>query len=193
MRIRPATKSDAPHMCTLIDMAGNGMAGTLWLEAVAPGRSILEHGRSRAIRDEGDFSWRNTHILEDDGEVAGMLMGFRVDDPYRKADTIKLHPVVRPLVELEALAAGTWYLNALAIYEEHRRKGLGRVLLEKADELARAAGARRVSLIVISANDRALAFYERAGFVERARRPFVPFSDWGKGGDLILMFKDLDR
>lgn len=187
MVIRPASKSDAPHMCTFIDMAGNGLAGALWLDLAATGQSILEIGRSRAIRDSGDFSWRNTHILEIDGEPAGM-MGFRVPDPYHPPEVSALHRVVRPLVELEALAAGSWYLNALAIYPEFRSRGLG-----KAEALARDAGADRISLIVVSANEGACAFYRKLGFSEGGRRPFVPFSDRGRGSDCILMFKELTQ
>ena len=193
MMIRPATRSDAPHMCTFIDMAGNGLAGALWLDLAAPGQSILEIGRSRAIRDSGDFSWRNTHILEIDGEPAGMVMGFRVPDPYHPPEISALHRVVRPLVELEALAAGSWYLNALAVYPEFRNRGLGKELIRKAEALARDAGADRISLIVVSANEGACAFYRKLGFSEGGRRPFVPFSDWGKGSDCILMFKELTQ
>lgn len=193
MMIRPATRSDAPHMCIFMDIAGNGFACAIWQDIANPGQSSLEIGRSRAIRDRGDFSWHNTHILEIDGEPVGMVMGFRVPTPYDPPDLTKLHRAARPLVELEGLAAGTWYINAIAIYPEYRGKGHGKKLISKAEALARNAEASRLSLIVVSANEGACAFYRKLGFTEGGRRPFVPFSDWGKGSDCILMFKELTQ
>ena len=41
-----------------------------------------------------------------------------------------------PLQELENLAPGTWYVNVLAAYPEHRGKGYGRALLGIAERIA---------------------------------------------------------
>ena len=57
-----------------------------------------------------------------------------------------------PLQELENLAPGTWYVNVLAAYPEHRGKGHGTALLGVADQLGADAGRRGLSIIVSDAN-----------------------------------------
>ena len=49
----------------------------------------------------------------------------------------------------------------------HRGSGLGRALTDAAESVARAAGAERIALKVLSANGGALDFYRRAGYRER--------------------------
>jgi ribosomal protein S18 acetylase RimI-like enzyme len=81
-------------------------------------------------------------------------------------------PVLAPLIELAALAAGTWYVDALAVYSAYRGRQAGRLLMEA--EIARADG-RAMSLITEDDNARALALYASLGFREAARRDCVKF------------------
>ena len=59
--------------------------------------------------------------------------------------------------------------------------GNGRALMERALEVAKARGARRVLLAVYESNSRAVAFYEKAGFRHIGETMFmvgdVPFRD----------------
>lgn len=71
----------------------------------------------RAARESGGFSYRNAHVAERDGRVVAMLLGYRLPEPYDAGDLEALPSVVRPLVELEALAPGSWYVNAVAALE----------------------------------------------------------------------------
>ena len=103
---RPATKADAAALAVLVDIAGEGLPAYLWSTLRAPGQSLLEVGRERAGREEGGFSYRNAIIAELDGEIAAALVGYRLDDPYELGDLDALPELVRPLVELEALAPG---------------------------------------------------------------------------------------
>ena len=79
----------------------------------------------------------------------------------------------RPLVELEAQAPGSWYVNVLAVFEEHRRKGFGQQLLAFGENIARDSGATELSIIVESNNHGAHNLYRSVGYTERARRPAV--------------------
>ena len=86
-----------------------------------------------------------------------------------------------PLQELENLAPGTWYVNVLAAYPEHRGKGCGAALLAVADRLAAEAGQRGLSIIVADTNTGARRLYERAGYREAGKRPMVK-EDWQHPG-----------
>jgi len=135
-----------------------------------PGQSPFEFGRSRALREEGDFSYRNAHIAEVDGAVAGGLIGYPLPDPPEVGSLDEMHEIVRPLALLEAEAPGHWYVNMLAVYPEFRGNGLGGRLLAFAAELGRAAASRGMAIIVSAKNDGAVRLYERSGYRVAARR-----------------------
>jgi len=63
----------------------------------------------------------------------------------------------------------TAHLNLLAVDPGHRRKGLGRRLLEWLEETAATAGTFLVGLELRASNDGALAFYTRLGYRELGR------------------------
>ena len=71
--------------------------------------------------------------------------------------------------------------------------GIGATLLGLADQKARAADIGEVTLMVGSFNTGARRLYERMGYVEWNRRPFVPFPGSDSGGFWILMRKNLVR
>ena len=189
--IRAARKSDASALAVLVDIAGEGMPAHMWRTMKAPRQSVLEFGRSRAARDEGGFSWRNATVIEVDDEVAGGLIDYRLDDPYDAGDLEQLPAMIRPLVTLEARVPGSWYVNVLATFPEFRGQGLGTRLLERAENRAREAGARNVSLIVESENPGALRLYQRLGYQEQGRETLVKIPGEPHGGDWVLMVKRL--
>ena len=67
-----------------------------------------------------------------------------------------------------------WVIDGLAVYSRFRRRGIARALL--IDQIAR-AGAHTTSIVTNNDNAQALALYRGAGFVHRAREPFVGFND----------------
>lgn len=186
--IRPARKTDASEMVVLIDSAGYGMPLWMWGGMRTDEPSVLEVGRERAMRDEGLISYRNAHILEADGVAAGMLICYRIDDPYDVGDLSTLPEAFRPMVELEAQVPGSWYIFVLAVHGEYRGRGFGGLLLEHAEALGRASGARTVSVGVEDRNQGAYRLYQRSGFREVARRPRVPFPSDHTGSRELVMF-----
>ena len=186
-RIRPATRADVMDLVAFVDMAGEGFASYFWSTMAKPGQSPVEVGRARALRDSGAFSWRNAHIAEVDGAPAGALVGYVIADPVDPAGIAKTSELVRPLAELEAQAPGHWYVNVLAVYPEHRGKGIGKALLDHAGRLAAAAAARGMAIVVASENAGAVRLYEKAGYRPLARRPLKPFPGYRRGGDWVLM------
>lgn len=186
--IRPARREDAADLARLIDLAGEGMPCWLWAQSAAPGQTPEEVGRERAAREEGGFSYRNARVCVDGrGRIAGMLLSYRLPDPYELPGPGELPPVVRPLVRLEASAPGSWYVNAVAVYPGFRGSGIGANLMALAAELACAAGADSVSLIVASTNTGAKRLYERLGYTLAASEPIVAWGEEAHAGDWELM------
>jgi ribosomal protein S18 acetylase RimI-like enzyme len=191
VRLRPARKDDAENLARLIDIAGEGFGMYLWSQSAKPGETALEVGKRRAQREEGGFSYRHATIAEANGKVAALLLGYRLADPYLPGDLSGLSEMVRPLVELEAEAPGTWYVNALAVFPEYRGQGIGSRLLDEAERIARNVRAPGLSLIVADQNERAKQLYVRTGYRAVARRPLVPFPGLGHSGDWVLMVKSI--
>jgi ribosomal protein S18 acetylase RimI-like enzyme len=79
----------------------------------------------------------------------------------------------------------------LAVLPTFRNRGLGRRLLERAEETARAERRRGMSLIVADANAGARRLYERAGYREAARRPMVKEGWSGEGREWVLLTRPL--
>ena len=114
--IRAATPQDAPALARLIDIAGEGVPSWLWSQMATEGQSPIEVGEQRARRETGGFSWRNALVSERGGEVAAMMLGYRIDAPSEedRAGIENLPETLQPFVELEHRSAGSFYVNALA-------------------------------------------------------------------------------
>jgi ribosomal protein S18 acetylase RimI-like enzyme len=189
--IRPARKADAAALAALIDIAGEGIPLFLWSRMKVPDQSVFEFGRARAAREDGNFSYRNATVVETDGEVAACLVDYQLADPYDIGDLDKLPDVVRPLVELEAKAPGSWYINVLAAFPEYRGQGIGTRLLALAEERGRQHKATSASMIVASANAGALRLYARVGYEEIARARVVTYPGCAHDGDWVLLVKPI--
>jgi ribosomal protein S18 acetylase RimI-like enzyme len=81
--------------------------------------------------------------------------------------------------QARGVALATWispdtvHLAQIAVLAEHRGQGGGAALVEAVLASARAAGARRVTLMVDGGNAAARRLYQRTGFVEHARLLFA--------------------
>ena len=170
---RHARPDDAPALAELINFAGEGLPLYLWANMAEPGESAWDVGRRRALREQGSFSYRNAVVAEVDGGVVAGLVGYPLPDEPDPIDYDTMPPMFVPLQELENLAPGTWYVNVLATYPQHRGLGYGTRLLGLAERLAEAAGKAGLSIIVSDANRGARRLYERCGYREVASRPMV--------------------
>jgi ribosomal protein S18 acetylase RimI-like enzyme len=183
---RPATPDDAQALVELVDFASEGMALYLWTKVAGPGGDPWAVGRERALRGAGSFSYRNSVVMEHEGRVAAGLIGYRLPD---RPDPIPetMPPMFVPLQQLENLAPGTWHVNVLAAYPEHRGMGCGTALLAQAENLATSAASAGSSIIVSDTNHGARRLYERCGYREVARRTKIK-EDWRNDGvDWVLL------
>ncbi len=186
---RAATPDDAAALAELINFAGEGMPLYLWGRMAEPGETAWDVGRRRARRDVGGFSWRNATVVEQAGAVAACLIGYALPDAPEPVDLAQTPAMFVPLEELERLAAGSWYVNVLATYPEHRGRGHGTALLALAARLAAATGRRGTSIIVADTNTGARRLYERSGYREIARRTMVKDGWDGPGKAWVLLVR----
>lgn len=173
--VRDALPADAPFLAGMIDIAGEGIPTWLWSRIAEPGESALEVGARRARREHGGFSYTNAVVAEFGGKPAGMMLGYVIEVPSDadRAEIPDLPAAVRPFVELEHEAPGTFYVNALAVRAGLRGQGIGTQLLRAAEDRAAAAGARTMSIQVFSQNQDAVRLYERLGYRWIASRPVL--------------------
>jgi ribosomal protein S18 acetylase RimI-like enzyme len=185
---RRAIAPDAAALADFVHFASEGLALYIWTKMAGPGGDPWALGRERAGRDTGAFTWRNAIIRDDGGRPAAGLIGYELADrPEPIPDDMP--PIFRPLQELENFAPGTWYVNVLAAYPEHRGRGFGGALLSIADKIAADTSKRGLSIIVSDTNTGARKLYERNGYREVARRTMVK-EDWQHPGkDWVLLTK----
>lgn len=178
---RPAEPADADDLARLINIAGEGLPLYLWQRMAEKGEDAWSVGRQRACRDEGGFSYRNADLAVIGDDIAACLLGYPLDDTAEDFDPASVPPMFMPLLELENLAPGSWYINVLATYPQFRSRGLGSYLLDIAAGKADASCKSGLSLIVSDANDGAIRLYERRGFRQLATRPMIR-EDWDNPG-----------
>lgn len=187
--IVPARRADTQHIAALIDQAGEGIPEAIWADYTQSGQSPMAFGAERAGSDEGNFSWKNVQLLNEDGRVKGMLLAYRL--PEGAPDMTDLHPLEVTLVELEALVPGSYYINAVAVYPDARGVGHGTRLMQRAEQQAVAEGCDRCTLIVFAHNQGALRLYRSLGYRQIAERGPVDDPRFRRLGACLLMEKYL--
>ena len=188
---RGATPQDAVALAELVNIAGEGLPLYLWARMAGEGESPWRIGRQRARRESGGFSYRNTVVQDVDDKVVAALIGYPLANEPEPVDYSELPAMFVPLQQLEDLVPGTWYINVLAAFPEHRGKGYGTGLLAVAERIAAQKGCKGLSLIVSDGNPRALQLYARSGFREIASRPMVKDTWENAGENWILLSKSI--
>jgi ribosomal protein S18 acetylase RimI-like enzyme len=191
--LRRARKEDSSRVAELMNIAGHGLPAYLWSLAAKDGQEPIEAGTERAAREDGNFSYRNAVVAEEEGEVVALLLAYRLPEAGETADPDEVPEVLRPLAELELLAPGTFYVNGLATLPGYQGRGLGSRLLNVANDLAADAGCDELSIEVFEQNEVALRLYERHGYRTVARRPAVPHPTYPYDGDVLLMTRKVVR
>ena len=192
LQFRTAMEDDCTELTLIRDIAGRRMPSYLWSQEVEQGQSFFEYGREKIRTDTNyDAYFRNWQVAESQSRFVGAFFGFSVDDPYPDIDLDAVPECFRPCVELERVASGCWLLQAIAILPQYRGKGLARQLLDNAESVTKDAGASRIALQVEEVNAVAFKTYQRNGYVEVDRRPYVHFPGSQDTGDVVLMWKEI--
>ena len=190
--IRPATKADASEIALLVNIATHGGIGMGWAyDDRAKGTyDPIEVGRLDMLDERDELNWRNATIAESDGEVVGMLLGYPEPDVMGPFPD-DLEDFLVPIVELEWLSGGHWFISMLAVHAPWRGHGVGSLLLELAETKRAEAGSNGLALITEDVNVRARELYEREGFKVSASRPMRRYpTGAARGSDWLLMMKD---
>ena len=193
LQFRTATEDDCTELALIRDIAGRRMPSYLWSQEVGQGQSYFEYGREKIRTDTNHNSYfKNWLVAESQDKFVGAFFGFFVEDPYPEIDLDAVPECFRPCVELERIARGCWLLQAIAILPQYRGKGLARQVLGKAETVARDSGTNRIALQVEEVNEVAFKTYQRNGYIEVDRRPYVHFPGSDDTGDVVLMWKELN-
>jgi ribosomal protein S18 acetylase RimI-like enzyme len=184
--LRPARSDDAPLLAELVNFAGEGLPLYYWGTKAEPNESAWDVGRRRATREV----YRNTTIIEYNGDAAGCLIGYEIDSSPAPVPS-DIPVIFVPIHELQNLAPDTWHVNVLAIRPQFRGAGLGTRLLAYAEEIAGERGNRGLSLIVSDVNRGARRLYERCGYKEVASRAMVKEAWVNEGQNWVLLMKTL--
>ena len=149
MRFRAGTIDDATTLAFILDAAGRRIPSYFWSLYAAEGQSFFEFGRENIrTNDEWKSFHKNWKIAELDNKLLGAFFGFRVANPYPEINYDEEPEWWIPFLELEEIAAGSWLLQAISILPEYRGQGHANALLARAEEEAKASGAKKISLLV---------------------------------------------
>lgn len=183
---RPAIKDDCAIIAALYSISSDGVADYIWTQMAELGEDILAVGRRRYERENSVFSYRNCTVVENEGNTIGMLVAFPMHaDPSEEESD----PVLAPYSKLEE--DDSYYICGMALFPEHRGRGIGTRLLALAEEHARDKGFEKVSLIVFEQNTGAKQLYDRTGYRETRREPVYPHPLIHYTGDAVLMVKEI--
>ncbi|MBP2298003.1 GNAT family N-acetyltransferase [Azospirillum picis] len=187
VRLRPADADDAPELARLIDIAGGGVYGFL-LDGLMPGMTAAEMLTPGLAGRSGSLSHRQSGVAELDGRIVGIAHGYPADW-IRTEDYSGLPPDrVAHMAEFTGSHDwGSYFLAALAVDSDQRRRGIAKRLLGWFYERARGGGFDRVTLHVWADNGVARSLYAAEGFEEigRADIPWHPRLPH-HGGSLLL-------
>ena len=158
--IRPARADDAPTLVQLGSAVGREDGG--WLLTSDGWRSVADE--RRYLRALKRYPHAAVYVAEEGDRIVGRLSLSRDN-----------HPASDHVADLGLMVAAS-----------HRRRGIGRALLDQAVVWAREAGIRKLELHVFPWNEGAIRLYETFGFEREGLRRDHYRRD-GEYVDAILM------
>lgn len=170
IQIRPAQPVDAEVAAVLLYSAYTHTHVTYPLREEHESGFIerLQH----FFRQDGNrFSYQNIQVADQNSEVVGLVLSFGGRDEAR------LNAAVGSWLEREA-QDDEWYVDALAVFSNWGRKGIGTLLMQGAERQARQHHYPKIALNVAQGNKQALDLYAHLHYVVTQQtflyqRPYV--------------------
>ena len=186
--IRDALKAETADLVILDNLASHGFSQWFWQGAVLAGKAddAYAWGRSRFSKDHSIYGWKNARLATMDGLPAGACTSYIMPENDGE-DAINEPEEFKPVVELFELATGHWFVDSLAVYPEYQGHKVGSALLDDSMQRAKAGSNNQASLVAEDSNTHALNLYKSRGFVEQARRKYVPFNKGSQSQNWLLL------
>ena len=184
IQIRPAQPVDAEVAAALLYSAYMHTHVTSPLPE-ADESGLIERLEHFFRQDGNRFSYQNIQLAEQSSEVVGLVLSFGGREEAR------LNAAVGSWLEREA-EDDEWYVDALAVFSNWGRKGIGACLLQSAERQARQHHYPKIALHVAQGNKEALDLYARLHYVVTQQtflyqRPYVRMvktvENWEQGND----------
>jgi ribosomal protein S18 acetylase RimI-like enzyme len=175
-KIRPAVPADADFAAELIYLPMGRLADYLFgADDPARARCVL---RALFVQLDNRFSYQFADMLETDGAVAGIVLGYPASALKELAmpmagqlrELVGVGGIFRllkrslPFLRIKEAENDEFYIYTLAVRPEFQSHGLGEKLLLHAEEKARTMGLQKCSLGVATNNERAVRFYQRLSY-----------------------------
>jgi ribosomal protein S18 acetylase RimI-like enzyme len=170
IQIRPAQPDDAEVAALLLYSAYTHTSIS------APPQGELEPGWIERLQDffrqDGNrCSYQNIQVAQESSAVVGLVLSFGGRDEAR------LNAALGSWLEQEA-EDDEWYVDALAVFSNWSRQGIGTSLMERAERLAIQQRYPKIALHVAQENTPALNLYTQLHYVVMEQtvlyqRPFV--------------------
>jgi ribosomal protein S18 acetylase RimI-like enzyme len=205
VQFRRATPGDAEAAVPLIYSSGPDAFDYVFM--ARDGGDALGFLQHCFVDGAGEFGWRNhwVGVIGDRVVAVGAGYGGETKWPFTLAAArqiighyglrrgmgviargLRVESVIRPP------DGDMIYLAHLAVLPELRGRGVGQALIDHLIGRARAAGRRRITLVVATSNPRAEALYQRAGFRVTVERKSCLANESGRVADHRRMEHVLD-
>ena len=186
IQTRKASIADVAHLIRVRMMAEGGTAEALFEEL---GQSVEEIIETELSNPNLTAHYQNYWVALSHDEIVGGLHIFPWND-FRNDSHNPLVPedrylIMEPFDELKA--PGTYFIQALSVFPEFTRQGIGSVLLELTRGLAIERNFSELGLMVFAENTGAVSLYKKHGYLEVDRRTVGPHSRIIYSGDVLLM------
>ena len=149
MDIRQANKNDITQMVPLLDEVSK-----LHIEKRPDVFKIKSHEEIKSNLEEMIQDESNIILIAEDKQVAVGVIICKVRE-------INNHTNLKNTKVL--------WINEICVKQEYRRNGIGRSLIEKAKEIAKANNCLRLELNCWELNEGAMKFYEKQGLTTQKR------------------------
>lgn len=173
MTITPCQRADADAIARAVVMAiGPELSRKYAAEAGSVEEVTGIFARVAAL-DVSQYSYVNAlKAVDQDGRAMGIVVAYDGGELARLRRAFLDEVGLREGDIPDETEPGEYYIDTLAVFPEHRGRGVGRRLLEAAVDDGRRAGLRP-GLLVEKGNDRARRLYESAGFGQVGEREFA--------------------